>query len=572
MIAEETDELKTFLKIRPDETCSFFEVSKDKKNFLLKDGLSQPTNFNFDGIFMNEENSYFYEEICRNIINEVIELKPSKKKASDNIIIAEPKTNKKKNFCIMSYGNSSNSTLTSTFGAPDSIQNINNRGLLFRFIEALLNNLPVSKEAYFTFNVVYLNKYLDFNSPELLVKPMQDLTDEELLGKMKDIKDLGTIKLEKKMIKSVNDIIDYVNNSISVYSNFKGKSQKNMILHSHIMFAVQICDKNIPSNVISKVMFCVFPSSERSNLIGTEGRFLNNHFNSLVEVLGFLKGKNFLGQTHLIPFSNSALTIVLKDFLINCKLRIIGYISPHSGQAEKLPPTLVFLTQCKNTLESELGAIIEEKVDIKGHEHTSDEEVIKILEKKLKSFHSQILKEQNEYKIIKDKMEAIEKFNSESYKIISEHIGFQGDITRLLKSEYSAEKKYAQALKDTYYNERNFRKLNAEKEEMIKQLKDENKFMKKEKNIILNDIEMVKEYKKQVNLVDDSKEKDKLKKAENDIKKQYNNEIQAQRDEIDFLKGELAKQAKMYLELPGVMNANFEKLNKFDKERNTKKF
>ena len=31
-------------------------------------------------------------------------------------------------------------------------------------------------------------------------------------------------------------------------------------------------------------------------------------------------------------------------------------------------------------------------------------------------------------------MEAIEKFNSESYKIISEHIGFQGDIKRYIQA------------------------------------------------------------------------------------------------------------------------------------------
>ena len=215
-------------------------------------------------------------------------------------------------------------------------------------------------------------------------------------------------------------------------------------------------------------------------------------------------------------------------------------------------------------MESDLVVIAEEKVDVKEH---AREETIRILEKKNKNLQNLLSKEQKTHNELKEKVDSFEKIQIDNYKTISELIGFQGDITRLLKSDYSNEKKYAQSLKDTFYNENYWRKYSIEKDEIITKLKSDVKSLTKERGIILNDVEMVQMYKKQQGQNDEKAEYDKLAKIEDEIKKKFITEIQQLKDELEFLKEQLSKQAKKYSELPGVLNSNFEKIKNFNSEK-----
>ena len=62
----------------------------------------------FQKVFSDEENSYIYEEICRNMINEAL---------------------KKQCFCTLAYGFNLSGKKSSIFGLEDSMTNINSTGL-----------------------------------------------------------------------------------------------------------------------------------------------------------------------------------------------------------------------------------------------------------------------------------------------------------------------------------------------------------------------------------------------------------------------------------------------------------
>ena len=147
-----SDEVKAFLKIKKVEFSDdkpYYKLHENKQTFTLFDSIRKIDSdksiiFEHDKIFTNEENSYIYEEICRDTITEAL---------------------KGKSFGFVSYGLSHSGKKSTMFGGQDCITNINNRGIFFRLLENLITQ--INKTNDLSLNISYVTifekKYLDLS-------------------------------------------------------------------------------------------------------------------------------------------------------------------------------------------------------------------------------------------------------------------------------------------------------------------------------------------------------------------------------------------------------------------------
>jgi len=120
---EENERIKVFLKIKHSLSTDkiLFNISSDRRTISLLDNISlddskKTKKIEMDKIFTkNDVNSYIYEEIMRNCVK--------------NSLDGE-------NFTFISYGDSNSEKHNLIIGTPDCYENINNRGLLPRFLES----------------------------------------------------------------------------------------------------------------------------------------------------------------------------------------------------------------------------------------------------------------------------------------------------------------------------------------------------------------------------------------------------------------------------------------------------
>ena len=102
------DRIKIFLKVRPPEMedKSYYDIDLSKNIFTLYDQLIKGPSgksklYEMDKIFTNEhENSYIYEEICRDCIKESL---------------------KGNNFCFISYGETSSDKFKMLYGNIEEV-------------------------------------------------------------------------------------------------------------------------------------------------------------------------------------------------------------------------------------------------------------------------------------------------------------------------------------------------------------------------------------------------------------------------------------------------------------------
>ena len=121
MEQNDNDLIKTFLKIEKteDDVNNLFCLDKKNKIFSLISLDGKKTDFELNKIFNNDdENSYIYEMICQNCIEEYI---------------------KGINFCFISYGETVNNKFEFLIGnVMTNYLNINNYGIFLRFLNELL--------------------------------------------------------------------------------------------------------------------------------------------------------------------------------------------------------------------------------------------------------------------------------------------------------------------------------------------------------------------------------------------------------------------------------------------------
>ena len=128
------DLIKIYLKVKEplNDDKPYYNINLENNIFTLYDPvIKSPSEksaiFEFDKIFtQNNENSYIYEEICRDSVN--------------NALNGE-------NITFISYGETSSDKINVIYGNyEDSYTNINNRGIFPRFLEQLLNNINDNEE------------------------------------------------------------------------------------------------------------------------------------------------------------------------------------------------------------------------------------------------------------------------------------------------------------------------------------------------------------------------------------------------------------------------------------------
>jgi hypothetical protein len=165
-------EIKVFLKVKSDkikkqeQNKNYCTINKDKKSIdyvETKPNMNKtPTTFYYEKIFTDEENSYIYEEICRNITN-----------------LTNTNEKKPKNFFTLSYGFPHTGRKSSIFGKQDSDKNLNSWGLAYRFIQEISKKIDSNKMSLqYSFYCINENKFLDVNSlKHLELSEITDLND-----------------------------------------------------------------------------------------------------------------------------------------------------------------------------------------------------------------------------------------------------------------------------------------------------------------------------------------------------------------------------------------------------------
>ena len=131
MIENSNEYIKTFLKIEKsrDEEHSSFTLDENHKIFSLNYFDKEALNFEFDKIFIDkDENSYIYEIIGNKCVTECI---------------------KGINYCFISFGETVNKKFETLIGdLKTNFTNINNYGILMRFLDELLKKKNQNKFDY----------------------------------------------------------------------------------------------------------------------------------------------------------------------------------------------------------------------------------------------------------------------------------------------------------------------------------------------------------------------------------------------------------------------------------------
>lgn len=496
------EEVKVFLKIKPVEFSDdkpYYKLHENKQVFTLFDKLRKVDSdksliFEMDKIFTDEENSYIYEEVCRDTVNEVL---------------------KGKNFSFIGYGLAHTSKKSTLIGGRESVTNINSRGIFFRVLENLTNIINTDKtdlSLNISYAAVYGNKYMDLST--FISKNITEFKDEEqVLSHFKDVKkstDFSYI-LKKVPVSDVNEVIHFYSQIMSLFYKLEA-FEKRLYSRTNFMFFLTLANNN--GQTVSHVSFCLLEGSEKltlssnrlksasnNNLNGASESGLKirgsiykeNNFDNLLNCISLLKSPEFdSSKLKDIPFDDSPLTAVLRGYISKhtTKFRVVGCIQPNTGYHESVKDTLMFLFRCKKSIYDKSSA----KQNLKSPEIKRDE-VLYELENKIKAQEKNITKLNEVINQLQKKLESENANYKKNLEIVKTAFAFEGDINKLaLDDEYVKEAKYARSIRDSMDMVRLLNKKMVDLEKKIEDLKEENKKLQLEKRIIENDQMMVNMY------------------------------------------------------------------------------
>ena len=517
---EENERIKVYLKIKPSNPSDkiFYNVSKDKKILSLLDNITlddqkKSKKVEIDKIFTNkDENSYIYEEVMLNCVKNSLN--------GDN-------------FTFISYGDSNSDKHQLIIGTPDCYENINNRGLFPRLLEAYINKIDSNE---ILSDTISLNlSYIMINNNNLIDltqlmgienKTLEKLQRDDFIKKYsKEIKldkhNINFLKnIKKTPVESAKDPLFFLLQILNLMYKFEASSN-HFLTWSYFMILMYITDNN--GKTVSTISFIILPGNEillhrfarRKSFLNDRRDSLNNiattlknnaneFFYSIEDILAHLDIKSLNLENEKIPEKddkkhknkiedknkkiekNKKYEIKSKLFHIIGNLSfdsndknnqyyrkyiIIGSIFGNSGYITYIKDSLYFLTQCKK--------FSGQKISNKGHgnfDATFFNEKLKAkndqiydLESKLKTQETKV----NELNTLMDSKEANLKALQENYKeqikSLKEELGFKGDINNLLEQNKNSEE-YEYTLKIRNTTENNKLK-NLKIEELKQQIK-----------------------------------------------------------------------------------------------------
>ena len=600
------DVLKTFLKINSPkvEDKSYYQINKARNALTLYDPINkEPSDkssyFEENKIFIEtDENSYIYEEICRDTIKE-----------SFNGI----------SYSFISYGESNSDKLKLLISdIKDNELNYNNRGIFPRLIDNLIKkqkNLNEKLKLEISYFLVHDNDLIDLSN---LKNEKNNINEEKLY------KDKYTIKNEENFVDKIKKVnieesekeLKFLNKIINILISFEEKNEdnnKNIFTRSHICIIIYVLNEiNQKKSLINflilngseylysgrsekyKDLFSEINNKSNKNIIeGTkialETQYtyetlvnliklkidIDNNIDSLNEnQIKLILDKNKL---------NSKLTIIQQKILFatsKMKFRIIGTISPNIGFYQNFKDTLIFLFEFQKIIKSlknnkssskdidifsnrddnlkNYDKLKTKRYSIQTYESTKKDNMIFELEKKINKYKKSIDEYKEKLAKKEQKITFLQQTYKEQIKTIKKKFNFTGDINILISGdENTKEAEFVKNLKDAaeikIRNEGNIHLLqkkldNAEEE--IKRLKN--------KVQLYNDNDtMIKYYlSKQQN--NEDKKKDNKKKNELFTKiEELKNEIKTKNKLIENYKKEIENKNKIIFNLPKCLKETY---------------
>ena len=463
---EENERIKVFLKIKPSLSTDkiLFNISSDRRTISLLDNISlddskKTKKIEMDKIFTkNDVNSYIYEEIMRNCVK--------------NSLDGE-------NFTFISYGDSNSEKHNLIIGTPDCYENINNRGLLPRFLESYINK--IESDEILSDNISINISYMLINNNNLIdlsqlmgreKKTLEKITRDELIKKYS--KEIKVDEKNKNILKSIiktpiekaNDSLFFLLQILNLFYKLEANNS-HFLTWSYFIIIIYVTDNNGKS--ISTINFIIMPGNELllhklpktksfygGNRKDNIGNALRNNANELSytieDILEYLDVKHLNENKDNNNENKKNLNKEIKSKLFNLigtlafdvnnkkthykrKYIVIGSIFGNSGFISNTKDTLYFLFQCQKFSQQKLvnknkeeffdSSFCEEKLRIKDLQ-------IYDLESKLKTQEAK-LEELNNLMDSKDEnIKALQANYKKQIDLLKEELEFSGDINNLL--------------------------------------------------------------------------------------------------------------------------------------------
>ena len=613
--------IKTFLKVDTPKYVDkpYYTINKSKKIITLHDKIiKSPSESSFDfeedKIFNeSDENSYIYEEICRNSI----------KDALDDI-----------SFLFVFYGDTSGSKYNLSIGdIKEDKTNYNKYGIFLRYIDNIINVVNKKENSHIKLKISYFmlndndiydlsklrNKNINIDSFTLddLDKNKYTIKKEENI-----INNITKSDLEK-MTKELNFLMKVLN----ILNKLESNEKRNILSLSHFCFSIYINNEQTEKNTVVNFLIlngCEYLYNGINKKFKMIGNIKNEELNQENIIQGskisletqytyetltnFIKLK-FLENINLKRLSetdlnfinnkkhpNSKLTNILFNIFPNLSKiysRIICVMTPSTGQYQSFKDSLMFLLdfqKLKNKyLKKETNKSLKKEIDFTKDKNINDKIMKKLLEQKddiekkdnkifilendLINYKKEINEAKKKINKSNEKISLLENIYSQQINTLKNKLDFKGDINLLIaEQENSSEMQYVKKLK----NEIESNKL---KDNNIKELK-QLLYDKTEKiRQLNNEIELLKSNQTMINYYLASKENENYnseQKKENQEKNNLRNNIENLKKEIDIknkiidkYKNELENKNKILLNLPSGLKNTFTKI--IEKERDESK-
>jgi len=542
LTVDDENRVKIYLKVKEFSNINekpYYDINEAKNVFTLHDSIrkaesDKSVKFKLNKVFTNEENSYIYEEVCRDAVNETLNF---------NI-----------NYCFLGTGVARSGKKTSIFGDKDCLDNINSRGLVYRFTHRLFDS-PHLESLSYQFFIVYSNKYVDLVPLLLLSKnELNSYKQKNIVALFSELLPMSEVSSNIKYMSNFNqfELINHVNTILDLFYRLE-EEDLHLFSRSHFIISFKIKNKE---NMTTTATFGCLAGSQNIDNDTKLNIYLKNQFVSLSNLISDLR-LNYKGPDNSQVFNESRLTRYLKDYIQhNCKFRILGCANPGPGYYQNVLDTLLYLNKCKKT---SLEEIINTTKLIKNNDaHKKKNEQIYDLTEQIKVFERNGVKAKQEIVNLKKIIQENELKNKQDLANIKENFGFDGDIQKatIITDDITKETRSAQKIREALSTNDYLNKRMREAEKRNTELVEENKKIMIQAKSMLGDRSLVMMYKKMKE--DNQSEEGKLKvinesNNEHIILKTLNDQLSKQ---VEGFKNEILNLNKKFLSLPAVLKEN----------------
>lgn len=585
----------------------YFKINESKNKFELfeegksNDNTSRESISLFPSYIFEQgeaDNIIMYENLCRNIVSDVL--------------------SKNKRYCFLTYGLLKTGKKRILFGEEGCLDNRNKRGLIYRFVENILDKIKDNSSynniyLMYNFYCIYQNKIM--NLLKLSNEDYNIISEKQLISKFETIKPTENYedKFEKRKINNLNHFIEEITKTYKMLLRLENKtdlredenkqSEHKLLSRSSFIINIQITnntniDKGISKKthkqseslvsfnndnnnyINSNLCFCSMSASNSNTIkesieINTLKHNIDNSADiiSLIQVFKDLQTKNNSLIKNIENFTiPSYLVCALKNNFVNCTFfKIIGCIFPAPCYYPQVKDTIMALKRLSQKPSDEEGKfIISNKYsnnnnnDIYTEERLNKEKEITNLKKQITENHSLLEKKMKEISKLNEDILQKDDFFNNNLEIIKQAFSFNGDLTKLIteiNNEYCEEIKEAKRIRDCKAQNTAYINKIKNLQQTIEETTKLNDKIKMEKNLLENDTAMVSMYSriKEKNLSEENKLKILLNhNKEKDNLKLENANLKLQ---VESLKKDLEYRNSQFEKLPDILKANVDKEN-----------